>query len=102
MWGEENDSEEFDWRSRIDAILTQYASGNAGLDVVAEILMVVVSEVTSRRGETYEQAYNLAGELERYHDLRTSRWNTPDDVRPEDDQDLKEVLGEVRRLISKR
>ncbi|MFI8392774.1 hypothetical protein [Streptomyces sp. NPDC085540] len=62
--------------------------------------MTAVAEETSGRGKTYELAYDLATEIERHHDLRTSPWNTPDDVGPEDERELSELLASLRMFTS--
>ncbi|GGU42576.1 hypothetical protein [Streptomyces lavendofoliae] len=88
------------WEERLARAVKQYEEGDLPLNSLAEILLVSVSEATSSRGDTYRLACDLASELERHHDLRTSPWNTPDDVGPEDERDLQNTLAEVRKLIS--
>lgn len=87
------------WREWVGAALADHESGTAGLDRVADLLVPGAAEVTSRRGPLYERACELAAEPERHHDLRTSTWNTPDDVTPADDRQLARTFAEVRRLV---
>ncbi|MFJ8543497.1 hypothetical protein ACIRFH_16035 [Streptomyces sp. NPDC093586] len=93
---DENDN----WQMRLKGAVEQYEEGRLGLDRLAETLLALVSDATSGRGATYEVACELAAELERHHDLRTSPWNTPDDVGPDDERDLAETVAEVRKLTT--
>ncbi|MEU0491456.1 hypothetical protein ABZ249_19670 [Nocardiopsis sp. NPDC006139] len=95
----EREHERARWREWVGAALADHESGTAGLDRVADLLVLGAAEVTSRRGLLYEQAYELAAELERHHDLRTSPWNAPGDVTPADDRQLAQTIAAVRRLV---
>jgi hypothetical protein len=83
----------------VGAALADHESGTAGPDRVADLLVPGAAEVTSHRGPLYEQACEPATELERHHDLRTSAWNTPDDITPAGDRQSVRAVAEVRRLV---
>ncbi|MGM9383114.1 hypothetical protein [Streptomyces antibioticus] len=82
--------------------MAAYDNGRINLEDLAARILVYVEEATSGRGELYETVRDLTDELERHHDLRTSPWNSPEDVGPEDERELREVLDHVRALIEDR
>ncbi|MFF3943006.1 hypothetical protein [Streptomyces phaeofaciens] len=93
---------EFSWKDGAAAALAAYDGGRIDLEDLAARILVHVEEATSGRGELYETVRDLADELERHHDLRTSPWNSPEDVGPEDERELQAVLDRVRALIEDR
>ncbi|WP_326728881.1 hypothetical protein OG478_22155 [Streptomyces phaeochromogenes] len=88
------------WISRTRECLAEYDAGEIDLGVLSERILAYANEGTAGRGELFEAVRELTDELERHHDLRTSPWNSPEDVGPEDEQDLSETVARVRDLVS--
>ncbi|MFF8401559.1 hypothetical protein ACF1AB_05360 [Streptomyces sp. NPDC014846] len=91
---------QFTLREKISAALADYEAGDMDLGALSERVLAYATESTSGRGALFETVQELTDELERHHDLRTSPWNTPDDVGPSDEEDLQDVMERLRKLVT--
>ncbi|MEV4437551.1 hypothetical protein AB0K09_00800 [Streptomyces sp. NPDC049577] len=88
------------WK-RISEYLAEYEAGQVGLDMLSEAVRGIPGAMSPVDPSVIDQANDFAAELSRHHDLRNSPWNTPDDVGPEDEQELHSLLDALRSWIDR-